>query len=53
MQIGNAALVEAGRKLVLGKARPPRGRDRAHVDQQLDAGGFQFVEHRLRDGVCS
>src|SRR6185295_562495 len=47
MQIGNAAFVEAGRKLILGKARPPRGCDRAHIHQQLDAGALQFIEHRL------
>src|SRR3954463_10990066 len=46
MQIGNAALIEAGCELILGEPRPPRGRDRAHVNQQLDASVFQFVEHR-------
>src|SRR6185369_586982 len=50
VQIGNTALVEAGCELILGEPRPPRRRDRAHVDQQLDAGVFQFVEHRL--GRC-
>src|SRR5215207_4395177 len=48
MQIGNAALIQASGELILGKARPPRGRNRAHVNQQLDAGVFQFVEHGLR-----
>src|SRR4051794_23761299 len=48
VKIGNAALVEAGCELILRKARPPRGCDRAHVNQQLDAGIFQFVEHGLR-----
>ena len=46
MQVGDAALIEAGGELVLGEARPARGRHRAHVDQQLDAGLFQLVEHR-------
>jgi hypothetical protein len=48
MQIGNAAFIKAGRELIFGKAWPPRGCDRAYVNQQLDAGGFQFVEHGLR-----
>jgi hypothetical protein len=38
---------EAGRELVLGKPWSPRRRHRTHIDQQLDAGVFQFVEHRL------
>src|SRR3954466_3053275 len=46
VQIGNAALIKAGCQLILGKARPPRGRDRARLTQQLDASVFQFVEHR-------
>src|SRR4029453_8049904 len=40
VQIGNAALIEAGRKLILGKAGPPRGCDRADVNQQLAPGGL-------------
>src|SRR3954454_20248455 len=36
--------------MIFGKAPPPRGRDRAHVDQQLNAGSLQLVEHRL--GRC-
>jgi tripartite-type tricarboxylate transporter receptor subunit TctC len=47
MQIRYAALVEACRQLVLGKARPARRRHRAHIDQQFYAGALQFVEHRL------
>ena len=47
MQIGNAAFVETGRELILGEPRPPRSRNRAYVYEQLDAGSFQFVEHRL------
>src|SRR5436309_4987432 len=48
MQIGDTTLVEAGSELILRKARPPRGRHCAHVDQQLDAGGFQLIEYGLR-----
>src|SRR5436309_3853635 len=47
MQIGNAALIETGRELILRKSRPPRGCNRANVDQKLDAGALQFIEHRL------
>src|SRR5204863_9180823 len=46
-QIGNAALIEAARELILRKSRPPRGCNRANVDQKLDAGALQFIEHRL------
>src|ERR1700748_3578115 len=47
MQIGDAALVQPRRELALGKTRPARGCDGAHIDQQLDAATFQFVQHRL------
>src|SRR5258708_28952689 len=47
MQIGDAALVQAGRELALRKTRPARGSDRAHVDQELDTGTFQLIQHRL------
>ena len=48
MQVGNAALVEAGGELVLGKAGAARRDHGAHVDQKLHAGLFEFVEHRFR-----
>jgi len=47
MQIGDAALVEPRGELLLGEARAAGGGDRAHVDQQLDAGLLQLVQHRL------
>ena len=47
MQIRNAALLEARGELVLGKAGAAGGGDRAHIDQELHAGLFEFVEHRL------
>jgi hypothetical protein len=47
MQVGNAALIEPGRKLVLGKTGAAGGGDGAHVDQQFHAGLLEFVEHGL------
>jgi len=47
MQIGNAARIEPGPELVLRETGPARGRDRADVNQQLDAGVLQLVEHGL------
>ena len=41
-------MIKTGRELSLRKARPPRGRHRAHVYEQLDAGGFQLIEYGLR-----
>src|SRR5262245_17167403 len=48
MQIADAALVEPGGELVLGKAGAARGRHRAYVDQELDAGVLEFIQHRFR-----
>src|SRR5258708_33295492 len=47
MQVGDTALIESGRKLVLRKTRTARGRDGADVDQQLDLGFFKLVKHCL------
>src|SRR4029077_3737191 len=47
MNIGNAALIERGCKLVLGKAGPSRRGDGAYIDQELDACALQLVQHRL------
>src|SRR6516164_5741129 len=47
VNIGDAALVEACRELVLGKTRSARRGDRAYVDQELYAGAFEFVQHGL------
>ena len=44
MQIADAGLVEAGRKLALGETRPARGRDRARVDDESDAGALELVD---------
>jgi hypothetical protein len=48
MDVADAALVEAGGELVLGETRPPRRGDGTHIDQQLDAGILQFIEHGFR-----
>jgi hypothetical protein len=45
MQVGNAALVESGRELILGKSGAAGRRHRAHVHQQFDAGLLEFVKH--------
>ena len=45
MDVADAGLVEPGRKLALGEAGPARGRDRARVDDQADAGALQFADH--------
>src|SRR6202158_1403896 len=47
MQIRNTSLIEPGGELVLGKPRAAGGGDGADVDQQLDAGLLEFVEHGL------
>src|SRR5262245_18801072 len=47
MQIADAGCIETRRKLALGKSRPPRGRDRARVDHEPDAGAAQFTDHRI------
>ena len=47
VKVGDAALVEARCELVLGKAGAAGSRHRAHVDQKLHAGLFEFVEHGL------
>jgi hypothetical protein len=47
MQVGDAAFIEPGRKLVLRKTRAARGRDGADVNQQLDPGIFKLVQHGL------
>ena len=46
MQIGDAGFVERSGELALGKARPARGRDRAGIDQKIDFGALEFVQHR-------
>ena len=46
MQIADAVLVERGGKLPLGEARLARRRHRARVDQQIDLGALEFVDHR-------
>src|SRR5882762_10837273 len=51
MQVRNAALVEPGGELVLGKAGPARGGDGAHVHQQLHSRALEFVEHSLGGGL--
>ena len=50
MQIGDAGFVKRRGKLALGKARPPRGRHRAGIDQQLDPGALEFPDHRGGQG---
>ena len=44
MQIADAGLVEPGGKLAFGEARPARGRDRARVDHEADAGALELVD---------
>ena len=48
MQVSDSTLVERGRELALGKPRPPRGRDRAHVDDEADPRAGELVQHRVR-----
>src|SRR5262249_27894661 len=45
MDVADAALVEAGGKLALGEAGTARGRDGAHVDDEVDLGVAQLIEH--------
>ena len=47
MDVADAGLVESGGKLALGETRAARGRDRARVDDQADAGALEFAD----DGV--
>src|SRR5437762_1309823 len=47
MQIADAAFIESGRELALGKAWTARGRDRARIDHETDAGALQFAD----DGI--
>ena len=47
VDIADAALIEAGGKLVLGKAATARRGDRAHVHQELHARVLQLVQHCL------
>ena len=44
MQIADAGLVETGGQLPLGEAGAARGRDRARVDDEADAGALEFVD---------
>src|SRR5438128_1712281 len=37
VQVADASGLGARRELALGEARPPRGRDRPHVDQEVHA----------------
>ncbi len=44
VQIADAALVERGGELALGKARAARGRDRPHIDKESDLGTRKLVQ---------
>ena len=48
MHIADAVLIKSGGELAFRKPRPPRRRDRAHVDQEPDPGPRQRIEKGAR-----
>ena len=51
MDVGDAGLVERSGELPLGKSGAARGGDCAGVDQKIDPGASELVEHGLRPGL--
>ncbi len=45
MQVADATFGDAGGEMAFGEAGAPRGGNRAHVDQKLDPGAGQRVQH--------